>query len=46
VWIPQFALLGDEDDMNEIAEAIRKIQSNAVDIARNASKATAESIAR
>ena len=46
VWIPQFALLGDEDDMNEIAEAIRKIQSNAVDIARSASKATAESIAR
>src|SRR6201993_1911483 len=26
VWIPQFALLGDEEDMNEIANAIRKIQ--------------------
>jgi len=46
VWIPQFALLGNEDDMNEIAEAIRKIQRNAGDIAGNASKATAESIAR
>lgn len=46
VWIPQFALLGDEEDMNEIAEAIRKIQRNAVDIAGIASKATAESIAR
>ena len=46
VWIPQFALLGDEEDMNEIAEAIRKIQRNAGEIAGNASKATAESIAR
>ena len=46
VWIPQFALLGDEEDMSEIAEAIRKIQRNAGDIAGNASKATAESIAR
>lgn len=46
VWIPQFALLGDEEDMNEIANAIRKIQSNANEIAANMSKATAESVAR
>jgi dTDP-4-amino-4,6-dideoxygalactose transaminase len=46
VWIPQFALLGDEEDMNEIANAIRKIQKNAGEIAANSSKATAESIAR
>ena len=26
VWIPQYALLGDEDDMHEIALAIKKIQ--------------------
>lgn len=29
VWIPQPALLGDEEDMHEIVVAIRKIQSNA-----------------
>lgn len=29
VWIPQPALLGDEQDMHEIAEAIGKIQKNA-----------------
>jgi dTDP-4-amino-4,6-dideoxygalactose transaminase len=46
VWIPQFALLGDEEDMNEIATAIRKIQQNAADIAANVSYATAERIAR
>lgn len=46
VWIPQFALLGDEEDMNEIAAAIRKIQRNASAIAANASHATAESVAR
>jgi dTDP-4-amino-4,6-dideoxygalactose transaminase len=28
VWIPQFALLGDEQDMHEIAEALAKIQKN------------------
>ena len=28
VWIPQFALLGDEEDMEEIARAIRKIQEH------------------
>lgn len=29
VWIPQYALLGDEEDMHEIAAAIRKIQQHA-----------------
>lgn len=28
-WVPQFALLGDEVDMAEIAAAVRKIQSHA-----------------
>jgi 3-amino-5-hydroxybenzoate synthase len=46
VWIPQFALLGDEEDMNEIANAIRKIQANAAEIAANVTHATAERVAR
>ena len=46
VWIPQFALLGDEQDMHEIADAIRKIQNNASLIAVNAPEATAERVAR
>lgn len=46
VWIPQFALLGDEEDMHEIAAAIAKIQRNAADIAAQASKATPERVAR
>lgn len=46
VWIPQFALLGDEDDMHEIAAAISKIQKSAAEIAANASQATAERVAR
>jgi len=46
VWIPQFALLGDEEDLSEMAEAICKIQRNAPAIAANASRVTAESIAR
>lgn len=46
VWIPQFALLGDEQDMNEIAAAIQKIQRHAKEIAANASQATAEKVAR
>jgi dTDP-4-amino-4,6-dideoxygalactose transaminase len=46
VWIPQFALLGDEEDMNEITSAIRKIQQNASTIAANASQVTSESVAR
>jgi 3-amino-5-hydroxybenzoate synthase len=32
VWIPQYALLGDEEDMHEIALAINKIQHNARDL--------------
>jgi dTDP-4-amino-4,6-dideoxygalactose transaminase len=32
VWIPQYALLGDEQDMHEIAMAIHKIQRNAKDL--------------
>jgi dTDP-4-amino-4,6-dideoxygalactose transaminase len=46
VWIPQFALLGDEQDMHEIAEAILKIQRHAPAIAASTSKATAERVAR
>jgi len=46
VWIPQFALLGDEEDMSEIAAAITKIQRNASEIAANASQVTVESVAR
>jgi dTDP-4-amino-4,6-dideoxygalactose transaminase len=46
VWIPQFALLGDDEDMREIAEAIRKIQRHAPAIAANATQATAERVAR
>ena len=33
VWIPQPALLGDEQDMQEIVAAIRKIQENAKQLA-------------
>ena len=33
VWIPQPALLGDDQDIDEIVEAIRKIQSNAKELA-------------
>jgi dTDP-4-amino-4,6-dideoxygalactose transaminase len=46
VWLPQFALLGDEEDMQEIAGAIGKIQSNAAEIAANAEQAVEERIAR
>lgn len=46
VWIPQFALLGDEQDMREIADAILKIQRNAGTIAAHASQATAERVTR
>ena len=46
VWIPQFALLGDEEDMREIAAAISKVQRNAAEVAANASEATAERVAR
>ena len=33
VWIPQPALLGDEEDMQEIADALRKIQKHAKELA-------------
>lgn len=32
VWIPQYALLGDETDMHEIAAAVAKIQRHAKDL--------------
>jgi hypothetical protein len=32
VWLPQTALLGDAEDMNEVAAAVRKIQENARDL--------------
>jgi len=34
VWIPQPALLGDEEDMQEIASALNKIQRNAKELAK------------
>ena len=33
VWIPQPALLGDEEDMHEIAAGLAKIQKNAKELA-------------
>jgi len=33
IWIPQPALLGDEEDMGEIAAALRKLQGNAKELA-------------
>lgn len=33
VWIPQWALLGDEQDMHEIAAAVGKVQNHAKEIA-------------
>ncbi|MBX7166587.1 MAG: DegT/DnrJ/EryC1/StrS family aminotransferase [Pirellulales bacterium] len=32
-WLPQYALLGDEQDMREVAAAIRKIQAHAAELA-------------
>jgi dTDP-4-amino-4,6-dideoxygalactose transaminase len=46
VWIPQSGLLGDDEDIHEIEQAIQKIQRNAKSIAANASLATAERVAR
>ena len=46
VWLPQFSLLGDEEDMQEIAGAIGKIQQNAAEIPANAAQAVEERIAR
>jgi len=40
IWIPQPALLGDEEDMHEIAAALRKIQSNARDVSAHASRSS------
>ncbi len=31
-WLPQYALLGDEEDMQEVALAIKKIQQNAQEL--------------
>jgi len=33
VWIPQPALLGDEEDMHEIATALKKTQDHAGELA-------------
>src|SRR2546426_9383095 len=33
IWIPQRALLGDEEDMKEIAGAVRKLQPSAAELA-------------
>jgi hypothetical protein len=33
IWIPQPALLGDEEDMSEIAAAVRKLQGSAKELA-------------
>ena len=33
MWIPQPALLGDEEDMSEIAAALAKVQKNAKELA-------------
>lgn len=38
VWIPQPALLGDEQDMHEIAAAIAKIQNNAKELVAHDSR--------
>jgi 3-amino-5-hydroxybenzoate synthase len=32
-WVPQTALLGDEEDMQEISEAVKKIQNHAMELA-------------
>jgi 3-amino-5-hydroxybenzoate synthase len=45
VWIPQFALLGDEEDVSEIAAAIEKIQRNAAEIAVRVSQAELQQVA-
>jgi len=43
VWIPQYALLGDEQDMHEIAAALKKIQDHAGELAA-ASMAVRETV--
>jgi dTDP-4-amino-4,6-dideoxygalactose transaminase len=46
VWIPQPALLGDDQDMQEIAAAIRKIQQNASELAAYSAEAAPAHAAR
>ena len=46
VWIPQPALLGDEQDMSEIVAAIRKIQANAHEVAMQGKDAAPAHAAR
>jgi 3-amino-5-hydroxybenzoate synthase len=46
VWIPQPALLGDDEDMHEIVAAIRKIQDHAKDLAIEESHAAPVHAAR
>ena len=46
VWIPQPALLGDEEDMQEIVAAIRKIQQNAAELPMFDAEATPAHAAR
>lgn len=46
VWIPQPALLGDEQDMQEIVAAIRKIQNNARELAMRDSQSAPVHAAR
>jgi dTDP-4-amino-4,6-dideoxygalactose transaminase len=46
VWIPQPALLGDEQDMQEIVAAIRKIQQNAKELAEHDTQAAPMRAAR
>jgi dTDP-4-amino-4,6-dideoxygalactose transaminase len=46
VWIPQPALLGDEEDMSEIVGAIRKIQRNAKELAAHEPQPTPVHAAR
>jgi len=33
IWIPQPALLGDEEDMEEVAAAVSKLQGSAAELA-------------
>lgn len=46
VWIPQPALLGDEEDMHEIAAAVGKIQKGAKEIAAHERDAAPARVAR
>jgi 3-amino-5-hydroxybenzoate synthase len=46
VWIPQPALLGDENDMHEIVAAVRKVQKNAGELAVHEAETTTVPAAR